>query len=234
MLGGGGFDTSSLTQISGANGTGKTQLCFQLCVNVQLPAELGGLDGEALFIDTNKTFSSNRICEIAHHTLLNYSPGRIPHKSCEKDFLSGVHVYECIHGVELYGMSQRIMPILERLCKVRLIIIDNLASALRSEEDVSHRTKLLTAIGTTLHKIAFTRNILIVVTNQVTTKFRTNDNRGVIDGSFVVSKPLNNKKLGLLRLGDGEEKRFAVMASVRGSEFCAARKKTDGLSEKFP
>ena len=180
LLGGGCFDTSSLTQISGANGTGKTQLCFQLCVNVQLPAELGGLDGEALFIDTNKTFSSNRICEIAHHTLLNYSPGRIPHKSCEKDFLSGVHVYECIHGVELYGMSQRILPILERFCKVRLIIIDNLASALRSEEDISHRTKLLTAIGTTLHKIAFTRNILIVVTNQVTTKFRTNDNRGVI------------------------------------------------------
>jgi len=177
---GGGFCTSSVTQISGASGTGKTQLCFQLCVNVQLPVECGGLDGDALFIDTNKTFSSNRICEMAQHTLLKSSMCKIPNKMCPKDFLAGIHVYECMHGVELYGISQRLLSILETFCQVRLIIIDNLASALRSEEDISHRTKLLTAIGDTLRRVASVKNVAIVLTNQVTTKFRVNNDRGVV------------------------------------------------------
>lgn len=33
----------------------------QLCINVQLAAEAGGLDGSALYIDTNQGFSAPRM-----------------------------------------------------------------------------------------------------------------------------------------------------------------------------
>ena len=40
----GGFEPGSLTELFGEYRTGKTQLCHQLCVNVQLPYKDGGLD----------------------------------------------------------------------------------------------------------------------------------------------------------------------------------------------
>jgi len=40
----GGVITPSLTEIAGESASGKTQLCLQLCLSVQLPFNLGGLD----------------------------------------------------------------------------------------------------------------------------------------------------------------------------------------------
>lgn len=51
--------------IGGLSQTGKTQICFQLCMNVQLPKELGGVDGEALYVDTHGDFAVERITEMA-------------------------------------------------------------------------------------------------------------------------------------------------------------------------
>ena len=41
----GGLVVPGINEIAGNSGAGKTQLCLQLCLNVQLPAELGGLNG---------------------------------------------------------------------------------------------------------------------------------------------------------------------------------------------
>lgn len=49
----------------GLSQTAKTQICFQLCMNVQIPKELGGVDGEALYIDTHGDFAVERITEMA-------------------------------------------------------------------------------------------------------------------------------------------------------------------------
>ena len=38
---------------------------FQLCVNVQVPKALSGLQGEAVFIDTDGSFVEKRVSEIA-------------------------------------------------------------------------------------------------------------------------------------------------------------------------
>jgi DNA repair protein RadA len=53
---GGGLETQTITEFYGEYGSGKSQLCHQLCVNVQLPAERGGLGGAALYVDTENTF----------------------------------------------------------------------------------------------------------------------------------------------------------------------------------
>ena len=41
----GGILSSGITEITGESATGKTQLCMQLCLTVQLPTEKGGLGG---------------------------------------------------------------------------------------------------------------------------------------------------------------------------------------------
>ena len=46
---GGGVATGAITEFSGSFATGKTQISFQLCINVQRPVEKGGLDGKSDF-----------------------------------------------------------------------------------------------------------------------------------------------------------------------------------------
>ena len=63
----GGLETQTITEFYGEYGSGKSQLCHQLCVNVQLPPERGGLNGAALYIDTENTFRTERIVQMARH-----------------------------------------------------------------------------------------------------------------------------------------------------------------------
>ncbi|MCS7099238.1 MAG: helix-hairpin-helix domain-containing protein, partial [Sulfolobales archaeon] len=58
---GGGVETGTITEFFGEYGTGKTQLCLQLSVNVQLPRDRGGLEARAIFIDAEGTFRWERI-----------------------------------------------------------------------------------------------------------------------------------------------------------------------------
>lgn len=58
---GSGIPFGHITEFVGCPGTGKTQICLQLCVNVQIPARLGGPDGHAVFIDTRIGFQPSRI-----------------------------------------------------------------------------------------------------------------------------------------------------------------------------
>ncbi len=58
---GGGIETRTMTEFFGEYGTGKTQICHQISINVQLPMEKGGLNGKAVYIDTEGTFRWERI-----------------------------------------------------------------------------------------------------------------------------------------------------------------------------
>ncbi len=44
---GGGWPRGEVTEVCGTPNTGKTQLCFQLALDVQIPASMGGVQGEA-------------------------------------------------------------------------------------------------------------------------------------------------------------------------------------------
>jgi DNA repair protein RadA len=63
----GGLETQTITEFYGEYGSGKSQFCHQLCVNVQLPPERGGLSGGALYVDTENTFRLERIIQMAKH-----------------------------------------------------------------------------------------------------------------------------------------------------------------------
>jgi len=57
VLLGGGFALSELTEIAGLPGVGKTQLAMQLCVDTRLPASYGGVEGCAVVIDAEGSWS---------------------------------------------------------------------------------------------------------------------------------------------------------------------------------
>lgn len=56
-----GIPLQTITEFCGTPGSGKSQICLQLCVNIQIPKVLGGLEATAVFIDTNNGFSPNRL-----------------------------------------------------------------------------------------------------------------------------------------------------------------------------
>ena len=58
---GGGMETQSIVELYGEFGCGKTQVAHQMAINVQLPTEMGGLNGSAIIIDTENTFRPERI-----------------------------------------------------------------------------------------------------------------------------------------------------------------------------
>jgi DNA repair protein RadA len=63
----GGMETQTITEFYGEYGSGKSQMCHQLCVNVQLPPERGGLGGSVLYVDTENTFRTERIVSMSKH-----------------------------------------------------------------------------------------------------------------------------------------------------------------------
>ena len=58
---GGGIETQSITEVFGEFGSGKSQISHELAVTVQLPEELGGLDGECVFVDARAFNSAHQI-----------------------------------------------------------------------------------------------------------------------------------------------------------------------------
>ncbi|MCX6683689.1 MAG: helix-hairpin-helix domain-containing protein, partial [Methanoregula sp.] len=58
---GGGLETQAITEMYGEFGSGKSQIVHQMAVNVQLPEDQGGLNGSAIYIDTENTFRPERI-----------------------------------------------------------------------------------------------------------------------------------------------------------------------------
>ena len=156
---GGGIESETTTEISGKEGSGKTQLCHILAVLAQQPIEEGGLDGEVAWIDTEDTFRPDRIIEI-----------------CGARELDGDAVLAHIHrGKAVTSLDQRdLVEKLEALChekNIKLIIVDSMMAHLRAEyvgrAMLSERQTLLNDILQKLAKICQSYGITAVYTNQV-------------------------------------------------------------------
>ncbi|TFG28666.1 MAG: DNA repair and recombination protein RadA [Promethearchaeota archaeon] len=159
---GGGFQTGKLTEVYGPFKSGKTNLAHTISVTIQLPKQRGGLESAVAYIDTENTFSREKIKRIAHRFELN------PEQVLSKIFHA--RIYSSDH------QSQMIMKA-ESLCKtrnVRLIIVDSLIALLRNEYigigALARRQGVLNNMIHGLSRIAETYNCAVLLTNQVATK----------------------------------------------------------------
>ncbi len=159
---GGGIETQTITEFYGEYGSGKSQMCHQLCVNVQLPIEKGGLNTGALYIDTENTFRTERIVQMAQHL------GLVPEEVAKNIIVA--EAYTSDHQMFLLDNADKII----KENGIRLIIVDSLTSHFRSEYlgrgMLAERQQKLNKHMHKLVRLARAFNAAAVVTNQVMAK----------------------------------------------------------------
>jgi DNA repair protein RadA len=156
---GGGVETQAITEAFGMFGSGKSQIGFQLAVNVQLPKEKGGLNGKCIFIDTESTFRPERILEIAKH-----------HNLDAKKVLANIFVAKAYNSDHQVVLAEKAKELIKEQ-GVKLIIVDSLMSHFRSDYsgrgELAPRQQKLNRHMHMLQKLADTHNIAVYLTNQV-------------------------------------------------------------------
>ena len=160
---GGGFEPGAVTEIFGEYRTGKTQIAHQLCVNVQLPNEQGGLEGNALYIDTEGTFRPERIIQMADAKDLDYN-------QILKNITVG-RAYNSDHQILLTREAPKIIDDKN----IKLIIVDSLISHFRSEYIgrgtlAPRQQKLNSHIHDLLRLTESYDELAVIVTNQVSAR----------------------------------------------------------------
>ncbi len=160
QLFGGGIETRGITELFGEFRTGKTQICHQLSVTVQLPEELGGLGGEAIYIDTEGTFRPERLISFAERFALE-----------PKEVLKNVVFARAYNSDHQLYLSQNIGELIEKGKNIKLIIVDSIIGYFRSEYIgrgmLAERQQKLNKHLHTLLKLSELYSLAVVVANQV-------------------------------------------------------------------
>ena len=156
---GNGLETQAITEFVGEFGAGKSQICMKLSVNVQRPVKDGGLEGKALFIDTEGTFAAQRVYQMAQAMELDADK-----------ILDGI-IYS-----RVYNSDHQILTVDHafKICQeenIKLLVVDSILSHFRGEyigrESLSERQQRLNSHLHKLLRIAQALNLAVVITNQV-------------------------------------------------------------------
>lgn len=155
----GGIETQALTEVYGEFGSGKTQFCHTMCVNVQKPKEQGGQEGGVLYIDTENTFRPERIVSIAK------ANGMDPEKVLDRIIVA--RAYNSAHQILILEEAG---PIIKEN-NIKLIVADSAAGLFRAEYlgrgTLSERQQRLNKFVHLLVRTAETYNCAAIATNQV-------------------------------------------------------------------
>jgi len=162
-LTGGGIETQSITEIYGSYASGKSQIGFQLSVNVQLPEEKGGLNGEVVFIDTEGSFRPQRIVQLAKAKELD-----------PKQVLKRIHFARAYSADHQILLVEKIPELFKQHPNIKLIVVDSITSLFRSEfvgrGTLAERQQKLNKHVHDLQRLADRYNVAVYVTNQVMAK----------------------------------------------------------------
>jgi len=156
---GGGLESQTITEFYGEYGVGKSILCHQLAVNAQLPIEQGGLNGGALYVDTENTFRPEWIVRMA-------PPLGLDPETVGKNIIYS-EAFNSDHQILILEKADKII----QENNIKLIIVDSLTAHFRSEylgrEMLAERQQKLNSHMHRLVRLARAFNAVAVVTNQV-------------------------------------------------------------------
>ena len=190
---GGGIETQSITEVYGEFGAGKSQVTHQISVTVQLPAEHGGLEGSAIFVDSEDTFRPERIDqmvkglddEVLEDTMVLH--GLVEEESDadagDEELLDALveSVLDKIHVAKAFNSNHQIL-LAEKAQEiagesqddefpVRLLCVDSLTAHFRAEYvgrgELAERQQKLNKHLHDLMRVGDLNNTAVVVTNQV-------------------------------------------------------------------
>ncbi|QFU81996.1 DNA repair and recombination protein RadA [Natronorubrum aibiense] len=185
---GGGIETQSITEVYGEFGSGKSQVTHQMAVNVQLPKEVGGLHGSAIFVDSEDTFRPERIDdmvrglddEVINATLEDREiEGSAADESAVdeliEDILDKIHVAKAFNSNHQMLLAEKAKELAgeheESEYPVRLLAVDSLTAHFRAEYvgrgELADRQQKLNKHLHDLDKVGNLYNTAVIVTNQV-------------------------------------------------------------------
>jgi len=160
LLGGRGIESKAITECYGAYGSGKTQIGLTIAINVQLPLDSGGVNGKAVFIDTEGTFRPSRIKQIAEK--LGTNPEKV---------LKNIFVARAFNSDHQILLLDKISEMIKNKEPIKLLVIDSLTAHFRAEYSgrgqLADRQQRLNRYIHQLMKLAETYNLAVYVTNQV-------------------------------------------------------------------
>jgi len=155
----GGIEAGYITELFGEFGTGKTQLCHQLCVTCQLPFERGGGQGRALVIDTEGNFRPERCAEIAVRYDLE-----------PEDALRNITFARAFNSEHQFNLLSDAAKLFSEN-RYALIIVDSATAHYRTDyvgrSELSERQQHLAQFMRKLMSLALEFGVAAVVTNQV-------------------------------------------------------------------
>jgi DNA repair protein RadA len=156
---GGGVETQAITEFFGEFGSGKTQICHQLAVNVQIPEEESRLGKSVIYIDTENTFRPERIIQMAE------GAGVDPEAVLENIIVA--RAYNSDHQMLIVDRAESIIK--EK--NVGVVVVDSLTSHFRADYTgrgmLADRQQKLNRHMHDLQKLSDIHNLAVVVTNQV-------------------------------------------------------------------
>ncbi len=189
---GGGVETQSITEVYGEFGSGKSQVTHQLSVNVQLPAKHGGLEGSAIFVDSEDTFRPERIDdmvrglsdEIIEDTMVLHEIAEEGEADAGNEelmtelieaILDKIHVAKAFNSNHQILLAEKAQEIASESqddeFPVRLLCVDSLTAHFRAEYvgrgELAERQQKLNKHLHDLMRVGDLNNTAVLVTNQV-------------------------------------------------------------------
>lgn len=177
------------------SGVGKSQLCLQLAIQVQLPRSLGGFNAGAVYIGTESALATPRLCQIAGSLLSEFQtspPPNIPEADIGTAISAlsthGNHIHY-IHCPDLEAQEHIVtyqLPVILSRSSIGLIILDSVTANYRAEfgipnpsqnrsngaAQMAQRSKDLRKLAGKLKDLAIEWNVAVLAVNQVTDNFR--------------------------------------------------------------
>ena len=185
---GGGVETQSITEVYGEFGAGKSQVTHQLAVTVQLPNEHGGLEGRAVFVDSEDTFRPERIDDMVQGLDDETIQAAMDHREIEgtpddeealtelvEAFLDKIHVAKAFNSNHQILLAENANDLASEHegteWPVRMVCVDSLTAHFRAEYvgrgELAPRQQKLNKHLHDLARVANLHNAAVLVTNQV-------------------------------------------------------------------
>jgi RAD51-like protein 2 len=175
-----------ILEICGLPGTGKTQFCMQLCAAAQAAVYAGSSDAgslqdslqEAIYIDAEGSFTAGRYSQMCRAVLEEHTAAA--DTGAINTMLRRMHICRTYDAAEMYATIKQMEVFLQAHPRVRVLVVDSIAFCFRHEfaDDAVQRARVLTDIAATLRRYGTNHNLVVVVTNHMTTRFDRNKENG--------------------------------------------------------
>ena len=188
----GGIETQAMTEIAGEFGSGKSQLCYTLCVTANMPTDKEGLGGNVIFIDTENTFRPERIHQIAENRGIN-EPENVLRKIYVCKIFNSGHLELIIQKVssKLYDGSGSIKMILTKDIASKVMQKNLSELILLASQPISNNTS---QFQTSICKIKIPDGIEVIeAVSENVSSYRKSGRLIVTDGRNLVFFPIKEE-----------------------------------------